>query len=107
MVCLGPVNQFLADAFQAGGWNNGQKYKWMNLVAVIEIVVICIYFILPLYPTGWITNDGFEWKFVNYAPILTFGTIAIVAIWWQVSAKNWFTGPKQNIDPEVVKAFED
>ena len=79
----------------------------MNPIAVAEIVIISIYFILPLYPSGWIGNENFEWKFVNYAPILTFGTILLVAIWWQVSAKHWFTGPKHTIDEAVVKAFED
>ena len=44
---------------------------------------------------------------MNYAPILTFGTLAVVAIWWQLSAKNWFTGPKHTIDEAVVQAFED
>jgi amino acid transporter len=96
----------MGDAFEAGAWNNGSKYKWMNLVAVIEIVVICIYFILPLYPSGWIFSDNFEWKFVNYAPILTGGTILLVTIWWHASAKKWFTGPKHTIDPDVVEAFE-
>jgi amino acid transporter len=97
----------VGDAFEAGSWTNGSKYKWMNPIAVAEIVIISIYFILPLYPSGWIGNENFEWKFVNYAPILTFGTILLVAIWWQVSAKNWFTGPKHTIDEAVVKAFED
>ncbi|MEP9365033.1 amino acid permease [Nocardioides sp. CN2-186] len=97
----------MGDAFQAGSWNNGSKYKWMNLVAVIEIVVICIYFILPLYPSGWIFSDAFEWKFVNYAPILTFGTLLLVTIWWQLSAKKWFTGPKHTIDQAVIEAFDD
>jgi amino acid transporter len=94
------------DRFQAGSWNNGSKYKWMNLVAVVEIVIISIYFILPLYPAGWPGNEDFEWKFVNYAPILTFGTIAVVTIWWFASARKWFTGPKHTIDPDVVEAFD-
>jgi len=97
----------VGDAFEAGSWTNGSKYKWMNPIAVAEIVIISIYFILPLYPSGWIGNENFDWKFVNYAPILTFGTLAVVAIWWQVSAKNWFTGPKHTIDEAVVQAFED
>jgi len=97
----------LGDSFQAGAWNNGSKYKWMNLVAVIEIVVICIYFILPLYPIGWPTEDGFSWKFVNYAPILTGGTILLVTIWWFASARKWFTGPKHTIDEAVIEAFSD
>ncbi|MDX6357701.1 MAG: hypothetical protein QOH37_755, partial [Nocardioidaceae bacterium] len=95
------------DRFVAGSWNNGNKYKWMNLVAVIEIVVISIYFILPLYPSGWIGNKDFAWKFVNYAPLLTFGTILAVTIWWHASAKKWFTGPKHTIDPDVLAAFDE
>jgi hypothetical protein len=23
-------------------------------------------------------------------------------IWWMVSARNWFTGPRQNVDPSAV-----
>lgn len=97
----------VGDEFVPGRWNNGSKYKWMNLVAVIEIVIISIYFILPLTPLGWINNEDFSWKFVNYAPILTGGTILLVWIWWQVSARKWFTGPKHTIDQAVVKAFDD
>jgi amino acid transporter len=95
------------DKFEAGHWNNGSKYKWMNLVAVAEIVVICIYFILPLYPSGWPGNAGFAWKFVNYAPLLTGGTILLVTIWWFASARHWFTGPKHTIDQAVGEAFDD
>ena len=36
----------------------GKHYKWMNLVAVAEIAIITVYFILPLYPSGWPGNDG-------------------------------------------------
>ena len=32
---------------------------------------------------------------------------ALLAIWWNVSAKKWFTGPKNTIDEAVVKAFDD
>jgi len=95
------------DRFEVGAWNNGNKYKWMNLVAVAEIVVISIYFILPLYPSGWPGNKDFAWKFVNYAPLLTGGVILLVTIWWFASARKWFTGPKHTIDQAVVEAFDD
>ncbi len=29
-----------------------------------------------------------------------------MTIWWQVSAKHWFTGPKHTIDPAVVEVFD-
>jgi len=94
------------DSFVPGSWNNGVKYKWMNLVAVAEIVVISIYFIMPFTPAAVPFTDDFSWKFVNYAPILTLGTLLVLWIWWTVSAHKWFTGPKHNIDPVVVETFD-
>ena len=86
------------DKFVQGSWNLGTKWKWMAPVAVAEIIIICIYFILPTVPMGWPGNENFDWKFVNYAPILTGGTLLILWIWWHVSVKKWFTGPKRNVD---------
>ena len=97
----------MGDAFVPGTWTLGNKYKWMNLVAVAEIVVISIYFILPFTPTGVPGNKDFAWSSVNYAPILTFGTLIVLTIWWNVSAKTWFTGPKHTIDEAVLEAFDD
>ncbi len=97
----------MGDAFQPGAWTNGSKYKWMNLVAVAEIAIISVYFILPFVPAGNPFNDDFSWKFVNYAPILTLGSLALLAVWWSVSAKHWFTGPQVTIDKAVIEAFND
>ncbi len=97
----------MGDDFVPGSWNNGKKYKWMNLVAVAEIAIISVYFILPFTPAAIPWNDDFSWKFVNYAPILTFGTLLALTIWWHVSAKKWFTGPKHTIDTAVIEAFND
>jgi amino acid transporter len=97
----------MGDAFEPGSWSLGRHYKWINLLAVIEIAIISVYFILPLYPAGWPGNPDFTLKLVNYAPILTFGSLILLAIWWNVSAKNWFTGPRHTIDEAVVEAFDD
>ena len=35
---------------------------------------------------------------MNYAPFTVFGVLAVVGIWWQVSAKHKFTGPIRNVD---------
>ena len=95
------------DSFEPGSWNLGSKYKWINTLACIEIVVVSIYFILPFAPQGVPFSDEFEWKWVNYAPVLTLGTLALLAVWWLASARKWFTGPKHTIDKDVVGAFED
>jgi peptidoglycan/LPS O-acetylase OafA/YrhL len=97
----------MGDAFESGSWTLGKKYKWMNLIAVVEIAIVSIYFILPFTPAGTPGNKDFAWSSFNYAPILTFGTLILLAIWWNVSAKKWFTGPKHTIDKDVIEAFED
>jgi amino acid transporter len=96
----------MGDAFRPGSWNNGAKYKWMNLIAVIEIAIICIYFILPFVPAAVPGSQDFHWKFVNYAPILTLGSLIVLAIWWQVSARKWFTGPKTTLDGALADMGE-
>jgi hypothetical protein len=101
------VTIYLMMPFVPGDWTLGSKYKWMNPIAVAEIAIISIYFILPFTPAAVPGNKDFSWKFVNYAPILTGGTLLALAIWWKVSAKHWFTGPKHTIDEAVVEAFDD
>jgi amino acid transporter len=97
----------MGDAFVPGSWTLGTKYKWMNPIAVAEIAIISIYFILPFTPAAIPGNKDFSWKFVNYAPVLTIGTLLILALWWHLSAKKWFTGPKHTIDEAVLEAFDD
>ena len=96
------------SAFKQGPWNLGNKWKWMAPVAVIEIIIISVYFILPTTPMGWPGNPDFSWKFVNYAPILTIGALILLWIGWHVSAKKWFTGPKRTIDlPAGVSSADE
>jgi amino acid transporter len=95
------------ENFDVGSWNNGSKYKWMNPIAVAEIVIVSLYLMLPTTPAANPFRDEFEWKFVNYAPIVTLGALILLAIWWNVSAKHWFTGPKHTIDQAVLDAFGD
>ena len=70
--------------------------------------IISVYFILPFTPAANPFNEAFEWKFVNYAPILTGGALLALWIGWHLSAKKWFTGPKMTIDlPEGVTAADE
>jgi hypothetical protein len=91
----------MGNRFQPGPWTLGSKYKLMGWIAVIEIVVISIYFILPITPTGVPFSDGFTWLSVNYAPIAIIGALLLVGLWWVVSARRWFTGPVRTIDEPV------
>ena len=110
----------MGDKFPQGSWNLGKKWKWMAPLAIIEIVVVSVYFILPFTPAGtpgwlrWLNGSPsaeevpFSWKFVNYAPILTIGALILLWIGWHLSAKKWFTGPKMTIDlPAGVSSADE
>jgi amino acid transporter len=92
------------DSWVGGPWTNGKKYKWMNPFSVVWVALITIIFILPTTPAGVPFSDDFQWKAVNYAPLVTGGVLLAVALWWVLSAKNTFTGPRHTvseIDAEI------
>ena len=98
----------MGDAFVQGSWNLGRKWKWMAPIAVIEIAVTSLFALMPGTPAAIPWNADFEWKYVNYTPIVV--GVALLALWigWHVSAKNWFKGPKTTIDlPAGVTSAEE
>jgi hypothetical protein len=46
-------------------------------------------------------NSGFTLTSVNYSPLVLLVGV-IVAIWWQVSAKDKYTGPVRTIDTDEL-----
>jgi len=96
------------DTFQPGGWTLGAKYRWMCIVALIEIAVTSIIALLPTSIGGAPWYPGFAWKYVNYTVIVVPGALLLLWIYWHASVKNWFTGPKTTIDlpPDMSAADE-
>jgi amino acid transporter len=94
------------DKFEPGPWTLGKHYKWLCLVAVAEVfLVVVIGFNLPFSSSGVPWEDDFEWSLFNYTPVVTGGLFAIVGIWWLVSARNTFKGPRttvEELDREVA-----
>jgi hypothetical protein len=86
------------DAFNPGGWTLGRKYRWMSIVAIVEIAITSIFAMLPTSSLGAPWYDGFAWKYVNYAILVVPGTLILLWIYWHVSVKHWFTGPKNTVD---------
>ncbi len=86
------------DRFKPGSWTLGQKYKWVNPIAVVWVAICVVVFCLPFSPEGVPWESGFSWNAVNYAPLVTIGVIAAVTIWFAVSARKTFTGPIRTID---------
>jgi amino acid permease (GABA permease) len=76
------------DSFQPGPWNLGRWGRPVAVVAVAWVVVITILFMLP--PTSPVTASTF-----NYTPLAVLVVLGFAGIWWLVSARKWFTGPRR------------
>jgi amino acid transporter len=69
-------------------------------IAIVWVVFICIMFMLPSYsPYNTV-------KTFNYTPIAVLIVIGFAGIWWGVSARKWFKGPKIQGTPEELAAIE-
>ena len=70
-------------------------------IAVIWVVFICIIFLLPQYTPITATN-------FNYTPVAVLAVIGFAGIWWAVSARKWFKGPKiQGTAAELAEIERD
>ena len=60
----------LAEAtVRAGAWNLGNRWKWINPIAVIWVIITSIYFCLPFYgPAAVWWDDTFDWNAANFTP---------------------------------------
>jgi amino acid transporter len=104
------------DAFPVGKWNLRGHHKWMAPLALIEIIVTSI---IAMFPTAiggtpeWLRaiigaqdpETPFEWKYVNYTPLLVGAVLILLYIYWHASVKKWFTGPIKQI--EVTDSGEE
>ncbi|MCB0876446.1 MAG: amino acid permease [Solirubrobacterales bacterium] len=99
------------DSFEPGPWTLGRKYKWINPIAVIWVILCVIVFSLPQGAAGAPWTDDFDWKYVNYAPFTVLAVIAAVGLWWMLSARNKFEGPIRQVATDdtgrVLEGEED
>jgi len=87
------------ETFQRGPWHLGRWSYLVGWTAVIWVGIITILFMLPqASPITWLT--------FNYAVVAVAVVLGFAWIYWLVSAKNWFTGPKVQGTPEELAAIE-
>jgi amino acid permease (GABA permease) len=85
--------------FRRGPWHLGRWSYLVGWTAVAWVVFITILFMLP-------TASPIGWGNFNYTVIAVLVVIGFAGIYWLVSAKNWFTGPKVQGTPEELAAIE-
>ncbi len=110
VVSIGVVGLYLAfaipiyqrwrkgSAFKAGSWNLGRKYKWLCVIAFVEIGITTVIAMLPTSSGGVPWGESFEWKYVNYTPLVVGGTLLALWLAWQVRVKHTYTGPRSTIN---------
>jgi amino acid permease (GABA permease) len=87
------------SAFEAGPWSLGRWSRPIGIAAVIWVGFITVLFMLP--QVSPVTAETF-----NYTPIAVLVVLGFAGIWWLVSARHWFTGPKVEGTPEELAAIE-
>ncbi len=91
------------DSFETGPWNLGSRYRVVNTLAIIFVVLVVFALDLPYSPTGLPWKDGFEAANVNYTPFAIILPL-IFGLWYLVSAKDRYQGPIRTLEEDEVTA---
>lgn len=75
------------DTFVRGPWHLGRWSRPIGTVAVGWTALITVLFMLPTVSP--ITALSF-----NYTPVAVAVVLGFAGVWWLVSARRWFTGPR-------------
>ena len=87
------------ESFQRGPWHLGRWSTPIGVIAVTWVAIITVLFMLPqVSPVTWLT--------FNYAVFAVLAVIGFAGIYWLVSARKWFTGPRVQGTPEELAAIE-
>ncbi|MFE0463313.1 amino acid permease [Kitasatospora sp. NPDC058965] len=81
------------DRFERGPWHLGRWSRPIGIVAVGWTALITVLFMLPT--TSPITLGNF-----NYTSVAITVVLGFAGIWWLVSARRWFTGPRVQQDAD-------
>ena len=87
------------ESFERGPWHLGKWSYLVGWIAVVWVAAICVIFLLPQFAP--VDRNNF-----NYTGVALLLIMGAVTLWWFLSAKNWFTGPKVQGTPEELAAIE-
>jgi amino acid transporter len=85
--------------FTPGPWQLGKWSPIIGWLAVAWVVLICFPLMLPQFHPAGVNS----W---NFAPVAVVAVIGFAGIYWLVSARKWFKGPKVQGTAEELAAIE-
>jgi amino acid transporter len=91
----------VGDSFEPGPWNLGRRYKVVNTLAIVFVVLVVFSLDLPYAPAGLPWNDDFDASLVNYTPFAILLPL-IFGVWYLVSAKDRYQGPVRTLEEDEV-----
>lgn len=84
---------FVGNRFRPGPWNLGRFSIPIGVVASAFVALMVPILCLPSVTGSDLTAADMNWTVVVYG-----GPMVLITIWWFVSARKWFKGPKVNLD---------
>jgi amino acid transporter len=94
------------ESFERGAWHLGKHYKWIDWLAILWIVFICIVFMLPTFKGGVPFQAGFLWLDFNYTVLPVAAAFLLFGGWYVLSARKWFKGPVRQGDEQELERIE-
>jgi hypothetical protein len=88
------------ESFEQGSWNLGNKWRWMNPIAVVFVAVMLVVLCFPFFSTGVPWESDFDWNAFNFTPLVV--GIVFLGIWlaWVLGARTRYQGPIRTIEFE-------
>ena len=80
---------FVGNRFRAGPWNLGKLSFPIGLVSCAFVLLMTPIMCFPAYTGADLVPQYMNWTCLVYG-----GPMFFVMVWWFVSAKHWFKGPK-------------
>jgi len=94
------------ERFERSAWHLGNHYKWIDVLAILWIIFICVVFLLPFAHGGVPWNDDFDWNLVNYTPLTVGAAFVLFGGWYLLSGRKWFKGPVRQGTEEELERIE-
>jgi amino acid transporter len=89
------------DSFEPGPWNLGRRYKLVNVLAIIFVILVVFSLNLPYTPKGLPWHENFHAFLVNYTPLAIVLPL-LFGVWYLISAKDRYQGPVRTLEEDEV-----
>jgi len=93
------LRRLAGSSFTPGPWNLGKWSPLVGWIGVVWVGIITVLFVLPV-------ASPITWHNFNYT-IVAVGVVFIyITVFWFVSARKWFKGPRSQGDEAALEAIE-